>query len=219
MTRMAYDAESKKTILVGGVSFTAAAEQFNETWAYDYASNAWTKMNPKIQPPGLCDHTLDYDSESDRVVLWAGRLWTGEWIGGWGNGEWSSWTTLPQANLVWAYDYNSDSWESFPVTDGPVVSIDVRYPNYFGSAYIYGMDRILYYWEDQLYAYDYNHNTWEKAQGDLVPHAGYRILFGMAYLASIQRLLVFGGQTMDAKPYDNTWLYYPQTGDWTQVGP
>jgi hypothetical protein len=212
ITRMAYDAESKKTILVGGISITTAAQQFNETWAYDYASNAWTKMSPKTQPPGLYAHTLVYDSESDRVVLWGGCIWVGNWG--------STWKSTVPENLVWAYDYNADAWQSFPVTDGPIAPKSDDWLQYIGSAFIPDLDRILYYWEDQFWSYDYNHNAWEKAKGDVVSNAGFRHSHVMAYLASSQRLLVFGGNPEDwTNFYNDTWLYYPPTGDWAQVGP
>jgi hypothetical protein len=213
-TRMAYDSESQKTILFGGIQFSPNGTQFEGTWAYDYTTNAWTKMNPKTQPPGLYAHTLDYDSESDRVIYWGGSTWTGYW----GSGAWSS---IPTENLVWAYDYNTDTWESHPVTDGPSKPVSSDYLQYIASVYVPDLDRILYYWDGQLWLYDYNHNAWEKAKGGLLLKPGTRIAHGMAYLSSIKRVLVFGGDKgmyMWSFPED-TWLYDPQTGDWTQVGP
>jgi hypothetical protein len=214
ITRMAYDAESQKTILIGGISFTTPEQQFEGTWAYDYATNAWTQMNPKTQPPGLYQHELAYDSESDRVILWGGRVWTGNWGG--------DWTSSPTTNLVWAYDYNSDTWESFPVTDGPDAPLhDDDYLQRVASVYVPELDRTFYYWNNHVWSYDYNHNQWEEATGDVSSGVGTRICHGMAYLSSIQRLLVFGGvpPTDFFNFYDDTWLYDPWMGDWTQVGP
>ena len=75
--RMVYDAESQKSIIIGGLDYDTWTT-FNETWAYDYDTNTWTKMNPKTQPPGLYGHAMAYDSESDRVILWGGEIWTGD---------------------------------------------------------------------------------------------------------------------------------------------
>jgi hypothetical protein len=216
ITRIAYDAESQKTILVGGISFTTAKEQFDETWAYDYTTNAWTKMNPKTQPPGLYQHTLTYDLESDRVILWGGRTWTGDWKGG-------NWTSWPPDNLVWAYDYNTDTWESLPVTDGPSVdNIGSDFLQYIASVYVPSVDRIFFYWGINLYAYDYNHNAWEIAskEEDVYSSVGYRKCHGMAYLSSLQRVFVFGGAAMDDFTFpEDTWLYDPQTSEWTKARP
>ena len=212
-TRMAYDAESQKTILVGGISFTTPKERFEGTWAYDYTTNAWTKMNPKTQPPGLYQHELVYDSESDRVILWAGRVWTGNWGG--------SWTSDITENLVWAYDYNTDTWESFPIAgepNRPYVGSD--FLKYVASVYVSDLDRTIYYWNTNLYAYDLNNNAWEVAKGKIRPAAGFRKCHGMAYLSSIQRVLVFGGAAEGDFTFPrDTWLYDPQSGDWTKVGP
>lgn len=212
-TRMVYDAESNKTILVGGISFRTPKEQFEGTWAYDYPTNTWTKMNPKIQPPGLYGHTLVYDTESDRVILWAGRIWVGNW-----NEFWSS--NAPE-NMVWTYDYNTDTWESFPITGKPKAPDFYDFLQYVASTYISDLDRCLYYWGSSIYTYDFNQNTWEVAKGDLKGNIGYRIVTNMVYLESISRVLVFGGHfTSDDNNFPNdTWLYDPKTGEWTQAGP
>ena len=210
-TRLAYDAESKKTILIGGIKTDVLATQFDETWAYDYATNAWTKMNPKSQPPGLWQHMLASTSESDRVILWGGRIWTGDWAG---SGPWSS--DAPE-NRVWAYDYNNDTWESFPVTEGPNIPRFMELTQTLASVYVPDLDRTFFYWDDQLWAYDYNTNTWEKARGDVLSGAGIRMDHSMVYLSSIQRVMVFGGAAFGATWAqmtftDETWLYDPP--DW-----
>jgi hypothetical protein len=215
--RMAYDSESNKTILIGGIDFSTS-KMLDETWVYDYPTNAWTKMNPKTQPPGVYAHAMAYDSESDRVILWGGVFFTGNWNGdNWGD------YTAPD-NLAWAYDYNTDTWESFPVKDG------LQYPRFIGlcngveAIYDSTLDRTFFYWDDQIWGYDYNHNAWEKAKGDVQSGAGSRQAHGMAYLSSIQQFLIFGGASFGSTFFemnfdDKTWLYDPQSGDWTQVGP
>jgi hypothetical protein len=213
--RMAYDAESDKTILIGGISFTTS-KMLEETWAYDYDTNAWTRMNPKTQPPGLYAQAMAYDTESDRVLLYGGVIFTGNWNGdNWGDAN------IPD-NLMWAYDYNTDTWESFPVEDGP------KYPNFVGlckgvdAVYDSTLDRTYFFWDYDLWGYDYNTNTWEKGKGEVITGPGNRQGHGITYLPSIQRLLIFSG-TKSSDIFNlyagDTWLYDPQTGDWTKVGP
>jgi N-acetylneuraminic acid mutarotase len=192
-------------------------QTFNETWAYDYDTNAWTKMNPKTQPPGLYAHAMAYDSESDRVIMWGGNIWTG--VDSEGN-----WLSENPENLVWAYDYNTDTWESFPVTNGPNVIRITQLAQTVVAVYVPSVDRVYFYWEDQFWAYDFNTNTWEKAKGDVMSGAGNRVAQCMVYLPTTQRVLVFGGANTGKEWWDlsfnnDTWLYDPKTGDWTKAGP
>jgi hypothetical protein len=212
--RMVYDSESRKSIIIGGLDYDTW-QTFNETWAYDYDTNTWTKMNPKTMPPGLYAHAMAYDSESDRVILWGGYIWTGNAI---------DWTSDAPDNLVWAYDYNTDTWESLAVKGGPDYPRSPQIAQTVQAAYAPDIDRTFFYWDDQLWAYDYNTNTWEKAKGDVLFGAGPRDAHSIVYLSSIQRLLVFGGATVgkdwsELTFSDETWLYDPKTGDWTKVGP
>ena len=47
--------------------------QFNDTWAYDPATNTWTDLNPSgAQPPARSMFGMAYDSSKDRVVLFGG---------------------------------------------------------------------------------------------------------------------------------------------------
>jgi hypothetical protein len=84
----------------------------------------------------------------DRVIYWGGSTWTGEWFSG-------AWSSIPTENLVWAYDYNTDTWESHPVTDGPSkpVSQPVAsdYLQYIASVYVPDLDCIHYWTAVYLY--------------------------------------------------------------------
>jgi hypothetical protein len=214
--RMVYDSESQKSIIIGGLDY-GTWQTFNETWAYDYDTNTWTRMSPKTQPPGLYAHAMAYDAESDRVIMWGGNVWIGMDSEG-------NWLSENPENLVWAYDYNTDTWESFPVTNGPDVVRVTQMAQTIQATYASNVDRTYFYWENQFWAYDYNTNSWEKAKGDVMSGAGNRVSHVMVYLPTIERILVFGGANMgkewwDLTYHDDTWLYDPKTGDWAKVGP
>jgi hypothetical protein len=214
---MAYDSESQKTILFGGVNMPVG-EVSDETWVYDYKANAWTKMAPVVHPPAIIGMEMAYDIESDRVILWGGYNYTGT------NFD-TSWSGEPAENLVWTYDYNADTWEKLPVVDGPAIVKEADVETHpVAMDYAPDLDRVFVCGFDFLYTYDYNTNTWEKAQGDLIKSGpGSRINHDIIYLPTLQRLLVFGGMRFpfEANPTarNDTWLYDPQTGKWTQVGP
>ena len=89
-SQMAYDAQSNRTILYGG-----APAGSNETWAYKFESNTWTKMNPAMTPDPLSRHVIGYSSAADRVVVFGGLVEA---------------LDNPLSNKIWAYDFNADDW-------------------------------------------------------------------------------------------------------------
>jgi hypothetical protein len=91
---MAYDAESDRTILYGGVLFDGD-EIGDETWVYDANTNTWTKMKPSTVPGLLSRHAIEYDSDADRILIFGG------WTDPAGNNC---------SNETWSYDFNTDTW-------------------------------------------------------------------------------------------------------------
>lgn len=220
LARMAYDSESDRTILFGGIDSRQTNDSsdfsnpedptlgvsFDETWAFDFRTKAWTKLSPSLHPVGLSTQSMTYDSESDRVILW-GALQKPE-------------------SVVWAYDFNGNSWERIPYTNGPI-------PGPMGGiAYDSAVDRTFVYLYDQFYAFDYNNRQWQKAKGDLMP--GSRFGATLVYDAGLDRLVLFGGSTMAPKAVkdylyppsfdmvqlstrEDAWLFDPASGEWTQA--
>ena len=67
---MAYDAELDRTILYAGfVSNENYSPQ--DTWSFDMSTVSWTKMKTE-GPPDRYGHSMVYDSESDRIILFGG---------------------------------------------------------------------------------------------------------------------------------------------------
>ncbi|MFX1411141.1 MAG: Kelch repeat-containing protein [Promethearchaeota archaeon] len=85
---MVFDSENEKIILFGG---WIAGARSGETWSYDYGTNIWTNMNPPTRPRSRYVHTMGYDSEQGKVILFGGNdgLWDDE---------------------TWAYDYATNNW-------------------------------------------------------------------------------------------------------------
>ncbi len=94
-----YDIESDKSILFGGSTggFEPLANRFkNETWAYDYNTDTWTQIITTKAPTPRWVTAMDYDNESDRIILFGGT----EAVGG-----------KPTDYVdTWAFDYNTLTW-------------------------------------------------------------------------------------------------------------
>jgi len=94
---MVYDSTNQKIILFGGNS----AEGYREdTWVYDYTNNTWIELNPSTHPSPRYMHTMIYDSNSQKGIL----------FGGFGGSLLSE---------TWTYDYVTNSWEILSTNDSP----------------------------------------------------------------------------------------------------
>ncbi|MHA2143215.1 MAG: Kelch repeat-containing protein [Candidatus Thorarchaeota archaeon] len=149
---MAYDVESDRIILFGG-SGGAPSEALDETWAYDYNTDTWEELSPASSPPARYLHSISYDNESDRVVLFGG------------NNRGST-----DFDDTWIYDYNSDTWTQSSSDPHPSARQRLE------TVYDLESDRIILYggsiWNrandgrpedfpvDQVWSYDTNTDTW-----------------------------------------------------------
>jgi hypothetical protein len=65
---MAYDPVLDKHVLFGG----AYAGYLKDTWTYDYNTNMWTAADPHSTPSERYAHTMAYDSDSGRLLMFGG---------------------------------------------------------------------------------------------------------------------------------------------------
>jgi N-acetylneuraminic acid mutarotase len=198
---MVYDSESDRIILFGGwldEGMSASLdEKYGDTWAYDFNTDSWERMEPNPSPPPRCCFQMAYDSESDRVIIW----------GGWGKGE--------HDKHVWAYDYNANTWEKLGLFD------DAPAP-WGGSVYDAESDRMVIYGGGErgstdTWAYDYNTDTWTEMEPELAPE---KLFFpAMVYIAPLDQILLFGGVSYEEVyiQLDQTWLYDLNSNTWEMV--
>jgi N-acetylneuraminic acid mutarotase len=196
--QMAYDAESDRMVLFGGMDWDS--EQGNirlhdDTWTYDFDSNTWTKMAPQVSPPGRHFHAMAYDARSDRVILFGGS---------------------PSRDDTWAYDHNTDAWEELEPAIKPTdrVSCAMVYDPVSGRVILFGGESGLEALDD-TWAYDYETNTWT----DLAPvtHPSKRARYAAAYSTGAERIIIFGGGPSREELTDQTWTYDPGANTWTNL--
>ncbi len=202
---LAYDSQSDRTIVHGG------DQEDDETWAYDYEANTWTEMTPAVSPEGRWGHAMAYDAESDRIIMW-GASEVGE---------------IPMSEeekaTIWAYDYDTNSWEAIESTGGP------SFRGGHTMVYHPGTDRIILfgghsqgdvYYSDETWAYDYNSNIWTQ----LTPatHPSGRRFHSMVYDEAADKMVLFGGiagNWLKEEISDEMWIFDPVLDEWTQVTP
>lgn len=191
---MAYDAQSDRTILFGGL--TAEGVMSNETWAYDLETNAWTEMNPFFTPSPRSGHAMAYDAGSDRVILFGG--YTGTYSG-----------------ETWAYDFETDAWtEMNPPSrpsrrTGPAMAYDAQ----SDRAILLGGFGVAWF-SSETWAYDFGADNWTQ----MAP--AFELAFAaMAYDAESDRSIVFGGSVFGPIPVDSTLAFDFESNTWTMTYP
>jgi hypothetical protein len=199
---LTYDVESDRLVLFAGGS---PWHMYADTWAYDYDTDTWELMDPTSSPSPRAMYATAYDSESDRVLLWGGFTGTDE-----------------NDVQMWAYDYNTDSWEALANSDGPQ-----QHWERHGMAYIPEIDRVLFYsgmleeegvLPAETWYYDYNTNTWSAIDVDTSPPK--LAMYGIAYDPEVGKVVVFGGEKTSKYATDlssDIWVFDPETENWSLI--
>lgn len=198
--RMAYDSESDRIILFGGMSVETGAF-FDETWSYDFNTNTGAKMNPEVSPPGRNYQAMAYHPTIDRVVIFGGDV-----LGHPGND-------------TWEYDFNTDSWELIDTSNAPPSR------DYSSMVYAASLDRIVLFGGqlvtgragNDMWVYDHDKKTWIELTPETVP--GERYLHAMTYDSAADKIVLFGGRPNKDAFTDETWIYDPQTNEWIDMTP
>ncbi|MHA3965080.1 MAG: Kelch repeat-containing protein, partial [Candidatus Thorarchaeota archaeon SMTZ1-45] len=95
-----YDSESDKVVFHGGcLDMSEFPEDLvSETWQYDTNTQTWEKMVNNVEPPKRSRGEMAYDSESDRVVLFSGIVWSDY--------------PVEVLHDCWSYDLNNNLWNN-----------------------------------------------------------------------------------------------------------
>ena len=70
-SNMFYDPIMKRSIFYGGASNVCC---YDEIWSFDYDENSWYEINSTNTPGGKWLHGMAYDSYSDFVILFGGKV-------------------------------------------------------------------------------------------------------------------------------------------------
>lgn len=193
-----YDPYSKRIILFGGSQSETIA--LNDTWAYDSASNVWTKLEPQGSPPTSYGHTLARDPESGKLVMFAGY---GSGIG-----------------QTWAYDPRANSWTDMkpagPTTPGRYGYAMAYDPGSGKMLMLGGMDRQRNALRG-LWAYDPSANLWAEVEQPYGEFGG-EFLASMLYDPGSKSIMLFSGERGPETSL-RVYQYDSAAGHWTHSPP
>jgi N-acetylneuraminic acid mutarotase len=205
---MAFDKVHGKILLFGGATDSTS---YGDTWAYDYATNSWTNMNPGSSPQPLSGHTMAFDSMNQRIILFGG-----------------SDNNNKDSNVTWAYSFEENTWKDLHATNPPTAR------HYHGMVFDENQQKAIVYGGtfgqgdlSDTWAYDPNSNSWSERKPNGSPGPTSHILGGMAYDSKNSRTVLFGGWggvdstayegTYQAQPKSSTWIYDYASNSWTTL--
>ncbi|MFX1484621.1 MAG: kelch repeat-containing protein, partial [Promethearchaeota archaeon] len=155
-------------------------------------------LSPPVMPAPRRYASMEYDVESDRIILFGGILGTGGTTGD-----------------TWAFDYDTNTWENMNPSSAPSSRM------YSVMAYDSESDRIILFSGcypgvfTDTWAYDYNTNTWQNMNPSENPGA---YPGGLVYDAEEDLCIMYGGAIdFDETQLSNeTWAYSYNTNTWTE---
>jgi N-acetylneuraminic acid mutarotase len=102
---MIYDSLNQREVMYGGhwsIPSTGQHGYSDGVWTYDYPSDTWTKINPATRLPSRYWHTIAYDKDQSKMVV----------FGGSGGGD----VTLDD---TWFYDLSTNTWDRLTADVNP----------------------------------------------------------------------------------------------------
>lgn len=170
---MAYDSKHRRVMLFGGFDTPSPGLYGDDTWAYDYVNNTWSQRFPLNKPSARCSHSIVYNSNSDRLILFGG------------------WTGSTRLNDTWAYDFSKNNWTKM----NPITSPSGRHE--YSMSYDSKIDRVILFGGDtgifgnDTWAYDYKNDSWKPLLPLKSPSVG--IGHEMVYDSQSDVIVLFGG--------------------------
>lgn len=222
---LAYDGDTRTSVLFGGLQGQDPSGQLNDTWTWD--GRTWTEQHPGQSPPAANYPVMAYDAaHKDVLLLDHGQTWT--WNGSAWNQASPSQTPANSANGdVMAYDtalgkivlfggsagnetwsWDGASWTPLqpPTSPSPRLQPGLTYDDAHGQLVLFGG-------KDALNAGNEFNDTWTFDGTTWLPHTGLssppsRYDPVMAYDASRRVVILFAGRSDAANTtYNATWSW------------
>ncbi len=171
---MVYSAALGKVLLYGGKD---AKSVLNDTWTFDFATTAWTQLQPATEPPiARYGHAMAVDEATGKIVVFAG------------------WDTDKYFTSTWTFDPAANTWASLDTTGGPPPARAghcLTYDPATGKMVLFGGTTGKSFLRDVIY-FNVATSTWELSKtGSPWPEA--RNGHSMVHDAAAKATLLFGG--------------------------
>ncbi|HOC00357.1 MAG TPA: DUF4082 domain-containing protein, partial [Verrucomicrobiota bacterium] len=191
---MVFDGTREQVILFGGHKW-AAGPHWDDTWAWTGAN--WVELIPASRPPGRRGQGMMFDSVRQTVVL----------FGGGGDG----------GLLCDTWLWDGQNWnQAMPATSPPAsIYHGMTFQAHLGKGVLFGLGHSSVPAELRTSTWSWDGTTWMLERPSQSPPARY--IPALAYDATREQTVLFGGQTSDGGYYEDTWLW--DGNDWTRASP
>ncbi len=205
---MVYSSKADAVLLFAGQDQNYKGR--TDAWSYKTSTDAWTplgSLDPAFQTPFQTTFTADYGSKVDKVVFYL-------------NLRSSNGPVFRSLGETYVYDPSTGKLDKVTPKGTPY--------GYGGSGMVYDSesDRFILFGGadfrkgatiDETWAYDLNTNTWTAMNPS--QHPSGRNGSQMAYIPTIDRVLLSGGWTDNFADSADTWLYDYNHDTWKELNP
>ncbi|MCK4412817.1 MAG: hypothetical protein KAY32_04670 [Candidatus Eisenbacteria sp.] len=180
-----YDVSRNRMIVYGGKEYFAPEEGYGDTWAFDLASQTWSKLDDGAEgPSSRWGHTAIWDSARDRMVIYGGtRMDSGG-----------------RLNDVWAFDLATDTWELVHTGEPGELPIQPDARANHAAVHVRDAQRdwMVVYGGDVDY-FTFHQDTWalDLVTGSWIPlpaGPGFRAYCVAVYSPARGEVLIYGGR-------------------------
>jgi hypothetical protein len=192
---MVYDSNRQRMVLYGGLNADLGI-LFSDTWEYD--GSDWQEVVTATSPPAMNSMSMAFDSHANKVVLFGGQGYAGEY-----NGTW---------------EYDGTNWSQVITTASPprgtlaAMAFDsVRNRVvFFGSGVVFDPS------PSDTGTWEYDGVNWTEVITPTMPPG--RWAHSIVYDSMHQRMVLFGGYGVSypsGNQTNDTWVY--DGFDWKQI--
>ena len=204
---IAYDEENKVVVMFGGYGLNDVL--YDDTWVFDFTEMNWIEKKPTDKPLVQYGGQMVYDLLNKELLMYPGH-----------------WNIMSNGNMVshgygdqvWSYSYMEDDWTEYETAPKPRGRywFNLDYDCNRGEMILFGGssggDKQL----SDTWLYDRSQNSWREIKTQPTPSV--RANSAMAYDASTDTVVLFGGSHFGEGTYDDTWILDVESEMWLQVG-
>jgi hypothetical protein len=146
-------------------------------------------------------HTMAYDPQSGRVLLFCG--YSRRVLG------YYPWTAQGLEGDEWAYDMALNLLEPLGAAPNPIYNV---------AAYDEQSGRVIGFGPEDTAVYNVESNAWERMNPAVQPPT-FRFGFTLAYDVQSDRVILFGGGVLLHDWMNDTWAYDYESNTWAEMSP
>jgi hypothetical protein len=189
---MVYDPYNEQVVMHGGA--TTGFGYLDDTWAYSYATNQWTRLT-RTSPTARANHAMVYCNSTNEIIL----------FGGW------------QVGGTWSFDCEVQTWSELVTSTDPGEhhSLAMAYDPKENAVILFGGFNSDGVETDDTWKFDLETRDWSDLSPATTPLARYGHV--MVYDESIEQVVMTCGNTATQGHQQDTWTYNASSNTWTEL--